>query len=62
MAKAKETEFESKVPVVEDEGEATLASIDEGLRDAKTGRTVSIEKVGELLPKWISDSSSLTKR
>ena len=62
MAKAKETEFEREVPVVGDEDEATLASIDEGLRDAKAGRTVSIEKVRELLPKWISDSFSPKKR
>jgi len=62
MTKSKEVEFESEVPVVNDEDEATLAAIDEGLRDAKSGRTVPIEKVRELLPKWISDSSSPKKR
>lgn len=60
MSKSKEKEFASEVPAV-DEDEATLAAIDEGLRDAKSGRTVPIEKVRELLPKWISDSFSPKK-
>jgi predicted transcriptional regulator len=62
MAKSKEKEFEAEVPVADDEDEATLAAIDEGLHDAESGRTVPIEKVRELLPKWISDSSSPKKR
>jgi hypothetical protein len=41
-----------------DEDEETLAAIDEGLRDAKAGRTVPIEKVRKLLPKWITGSRS----
>jgi hypothetical protein len=36
---------------------ATLAAIDEGLRDAKSCRTVPVEQVRELLPKWIFASS-----
>jgi predicted transcriptional regulator len=62
MAKSKEKEFEAEVPVADDEDEATLAAIDEGLHDVESGRTVPIEKVRELLPKWISDSSSPKKR
>ena len=58
MAKAKEYDFEKSAPVMEEEDEATLAAIDEGIRDAKAGRTVSIEKVRKLLPKWITASSS----
>jgi predicted transcriptional regulator len=58
MSKAKEFEFEKPVPVVDDEDEATLAAIDEGIRDAKAGRTVPMEKVRKLLPKWISAFSS----
>ena len=42
------------------EDEKTLAAIDEGIRDAKAGRTVPIDKVRKLLRQWISDSS--TKR
>ena len=58
MSKAKEFEFEKPAPSVDDEDEATLAAIDEGIRDAKAGRTVPMEKVRKLLPQWITASSS----
>jgi predicted transcriptional regulator len=58
MAKTKESDFEKPAPVLDEEDEATIAAIDEGLRDAKSGRTVLVEQVRELLPKWISASSS----
>ncbi len=62
MAKAKEFEFEKPAPVIEQEDETTLAAIDEGIRDAKAGRTVALEKVRKLLPKWITASSSRKER
>jgi predicted transcriptional regulator len=62
MAKTKESDFEKPGPVLDEENEATLAAIDEGLRDAKSGRSVPVEQVRELLPKWISDSSSRKER
>ncbi|MGA2301624.1 MAG: hypothetical protein ABSG77_13155 [Candidatus Acidiferrum sp.] len=62
MAKAKEFEFEKPAPVIEEEDETTLAAIDEGIRDAKAGRTVALEKVRKLLPKWITASSSRKER
>jgi predicted transcriptional regulator len=62
MAKTKDFDIEKPVPVTDDEDEATLAAIDEGVRDAKVGRTVSIEKVRKLLPKWITGSSSRKER
>jgi predicted transcriptional regulator len=58
MAEAKEFDFDSPAPVVDDENEETLAAIDEGIRDAEAGRTTPIEKVRKLLPKWITASSS----
>ena len=58
MAKAKESDFEKPAPVIEEEDDATLAAIDEGIRDAKAGRTVALEKVRKLLPKWITASST----
>lgn len=58
MAKTKESDFEKPAPVQDEEDRATLAAIDEGLRDAKAGRTVPVEQVRKLLPKWISASSS----
>lgn len=60
--KTKETDLERTAPVLDEEDGATLAAIDEGLRDAKSGRTVPVEEVRELLPKWISASSSRKER
>ena len=62
MAKAKTSESEKAAASVEKEDRATLEAIDEGLRDARTGRTVPVEQVRGLLPKWISASSSRKKR
>jgi predicted transcriptional regulator len=58
MAKAKDFDLDNPAPAVEDEDEKTLAAIDEGMRDAKAGRTSPIEEVRKLLPKWIAASSS----
>ena len=48
--------------IIEEEDEATLAAIDEGIRDAKVGRTVALEKLRKLLPQWITASSSPKER
>ena len=32
----------------------TLAAIDRGIKDADEGRTVSIDEVRQMIPKWIS--------
>ena len=58
MPKAKKFELESPAPIHDEEDEETLAAIDEGIRDAKAGRTVPAEEVRERLPKWITVSSS----
>jgi predicted transcriptional regulator len=62
MGKAKEFDLEKPAPVIDDEDEATLAAIDEGIRDARAGRTVPMEKVRKLLPQWITASSSPKER
>jgi predicted transcriptional regulator len=62
MAQAKEFDFEEAAPIIDDEDEATLAAIDDGIRDAKAGRTVGLEQVRKLLPKWITASSSPKER
>ena len=62
MAKAKDFELKKPTPGIDDEDEATLAAIDEGIRDAKAGRTVPMEKVRKLLPRRITDSSSRKER
>jgi predicted transcriptional regulator len=58
MAKAKKFEPESPAPILDEEDEETLAAIDEGVRDAKAGRTVPSEEVRKRLPKWITSSST----
>lgn len=58
MAKTKEPALKKRVRVPDDEDAATLAAINEGIGDAASGRTVPAEEVRELLPKWISASSS----
>ena len=62
MGKAKEFDLEKPAAVIDDEDEATLAAIDEGIRDGKAGRTVPMENVRKLLPLWITASSSPKER
>jgi hypothetical protein len=45
IAMAKKFELGTTAPILDEEDEETLAAIDEGLRDAKAGRTVPAEEV-----------------
>jgi hypothetical protein len=51
MAKAKKFDLEDPAPILDDEDDETLSTIDEGIRDADAGRVVPAEKVRELLPR-----------
>ena len=62
MANVARIDFEDPTCIAEEEDEETLASIDEGIRHAEAGRTVPIEEVRKLLPKWITASSSPKER
>jgi len=62
MAKASRINFDDPTPIDEEEDEETLAAIDEGIGDAEAGRTVPLEEVRKLLPKWITASSSRKER
>jgi predicted transcriptional regulator len=62
MEKADKIDFDDPVPIDQEEDEETLAAIDEGIRDAEAGRTVPMEEVRGLLPKWITASSSRKER
>jgi len=62
MAKAKQLELENPTPTVDEEDETTLAAIDEGIRDAKLGRTLAADAVRRLVPKWTTASSTRKKR
>jgi len=58
MPRTKKVELEKPAPGIAEEDEETLAAIDEGIRDAKAGRTVPAEKARQLLPKWTTASST----
>jgi predicted transcriptional regulator len=45
MAKTKKFELANPAPILDEEDEETLAAVDEGIRDAKAGRTVPAEGV-----------------
>ena len=62
MAKLKVSGVQKPVPIRDEENAATLAAIDEGIREAEAGRTISVEQIRQLLPKWISASSSRKER
>ena len=53
-----------QVPVTEEvEVDAeTLAAIDRGIKAADDGRTVSLEEARKMIPKWISEFESQTRR
>jgi predicted transcriptional regulator len=53
MEKTNKFERGSLGPMIGEEDEETLAAIDEGIRDAKAGRTVPAEEVRKRLDKWI---------
>jgi predicted transcriptional regulator len=62
MAQSKKSDLNNPPPVVDDEDEETLVAIDEGIRDAQAGRTVTAEEVRQLLPKWTTASSTRKRR
>lgn len=62
MAKVSKIDFDDPTGIDEEEDEETLAAIDDGIRDAKAGRTVPIEEVRKRMPQWITASSSHKER
>jgi predicted transcriptional regulator len=58
MRKMKDFKIDSRVPVIDDEDEKTLAAIDEGIRDADAGRAIPIKEVRKRLRKRVTDTSS----
>jgi len=60
MEKPENLDFVSHETVVEDAD--TLAGIEEGLRDAEAGRTVSADEVRKRLAQWITASATRKER
>ncbi len=62
MGHLKNPEFTEADSILDEEDEATLAAIDEGIKAADEGRVVSEEEVRKLIPQWISKFSTQTPR
>jgi hypothetical protein len=61
MASAGRIDFDDPAPINEGEDDETLAAIDEGIGDAEAGRTVPMDEVRGLLPKWIAGTANRTE-
>jgi hypothetical protein len=59
VAKPRKFDFEKRKSLVNDEDNAPLAGIRDGVRDAKAGRTVPAKKVRKFLRTWLADSALL---
>ncbi len=57
-----ERRMKTKKKVVDEEDEATLAAIDEGIREAKAGRTIAAKQVRKLLREWTSGAARAKRR
>jgi hypothetical protein len=48
--------------ILDEEDEATLAAVDQGIQAADAGRVVSLEEVRKQMKKWLTKSSSRRTR
>ncbi len=55
---AEQLKLDHPVPMTDEEDEATLAAIDQGIKDADEGRVVSLEEARRRIQEWLSKSSS----
>jgi predicted transcriptional regulator len=62
VSKSKKADLENLAPTVNDEGEETLAAIDEGLRDAEASRTVPAEDVRRFLAELHTYQDGLVRK
>jgi predicted transcriptional regulator len=62
MEQIKDLEFTEADSILDEEDEATLAAIDEGIKAADEGHVVSEEEVRKLIPQWISKFSTRKPR
>ncbi len=62
MAESKKVDFSRTDSILDEEDEATLAAIDEGIKQAQEGRLIPADEVRKLIPQWISKFSTHPKR
>jgi predicted transcriptional regulator len=53
-----ELKMDHPVPLTEEEDEATLAAIDQGIEEANEGLVVSAEEARQRVRQWLSRSST----
>ncbi|MGA2741504.1 MAG: hypothetical protein ABSG65_29220 [Bryobacteraceae bacterium] len=53
-----ELKMDYPVPMTDEEEEATLAAIDQGIKDSNEGRVVSAEEARQRVQQWLSRSST----
>jgi predicted transcriptional regulator len=53
-----ELKMDHPVPLTEEEDEATLAAIDQGIEEANEGLVVSAEEARQRVQQWLSRSST----
>ena len=62
MAEVKKVDFSQADSILEEEDQATLAAIDEGIKQAEEGRLIPAAEVRKLIPQWISKFSTPPER
>ena len=58
MAERVEVDICQNSSILDEEDEATLMAIDEGIRQANEGQLIPIDEVRKLIPQWISKFST----
>ena len=58
MAERVEADICQNSSILDEEDEATLMAIDEGIRQANEGQLVPADEVRKLIPQWISKFST----
>lgn len=53
-----EPKLDHPIPITDEEDEATLAAIDQGIKDADEGRVVSLEEARRRIQEWLSKPST----
>ena len=59
MAERVEADICQNSSILDEEDEATLTAIDEGIRQANDGQLIPVDEVRKLIPQWISKFSTL---
>jgi len=62
MAEAQKKDFENSAHIVDEEDEATLATLKQRIKSSDEGRLVPSEEVRQRMKKWLTKSSTTKTR